>query len=93
MTTIKYNSLEIFEDYEGWIYRFHEDAFTYTQAGFDSSETALEVARKNNWIRLTTRPIRVIATSEVADQLGLDMADVVRSAIPELDLIAIPITK
>ena len=91
--TTKYNSLEIFEDCSGWTYRFHGDIFTYTQDGFNSPELALEAVRKNNWVTRTTRPIRVIVTNEVAERLGLDMADVVRSMIPELDLVVIPIGK
>ncbi len=61
----KYLSLEIFEDYEGWVYRFHDDAFTYTQGGFDSLEEAFKAAKENDWAKQSTKPIRVIATSEV----------------------------
>ncbi len=79
----QYNSLEIFEDHDGWVYRFHGYAFMYTQGGFNSPELALEAVRKNDWATRTTRPIRVIVTNEVAKRLGLDMADVVRSVIPD----------
>ncbi len=93
MVNTLYNLLEIFEDYDGWIYRFHGDSFTYTQDGFDSPELALEAVRKNDGATRTTRSIRIIVTNEVAEQLGLDMTDVVRSVIPDLDIVAIPITK
>ncbi len=86
----KTSSLEIFEHYDGWTYRFHGDTFTYTQAGFDSPEAAFEATKQNDWIKLSTRPIRIVVTDEVKRRLGLESEKEVRSAIPGCDLIAIP---
>lgn len=89
--TKKYLELEIFEDYEGWVYRFHKDAFMYTQSGFNSQKLAFETAKENDWAKQSTRPLRIIATDKVVKQLGLDMVDAVRSIIPESNLVAVPI--
>ncbi len=89
----KYNSLEIFEDYNGWTYRFHGDILTYTQGGFDSLEEAFEAAKENDRVKKSIRPIRIVTTENVAIQLGLDLTDGARSVMPRFDLIAIPIGK
>lgn len=64
MTT---NSLEIFEHYNGWAYRFHGNILTYTQKGFPSPAAALDAAQENKRVRWAPKPIRVSMPEDVAE--------------------------
>ncbi len=72
------NSLDIFQHYIGWAYRFHGDMLTYTQKGFTSPEAAFEAAQENKRVQRAPKPIRVSMPEDVAPRLGI-VGEMVRS--------------
>ncbi len=90
----EFNTLEIAKTHQGYFCLFHYEGLTYTyttQDNFTSFWDCFEAAKRNDLVKSSDKPIRILATSGIIQ--WIEEYGRLKSEMPGVDFVSVSLQK